>query len=420
MHDISERTASERQLLERATQQAVVAEFGQRALEGAAVADLMRDGIALVSDQLHLELAAIFQSIPEERQLISTVHVGYPDPGPLRAAAGGWLPGGRDDGGRAPAGGRRLDQRGPLRLPGRPARARGTERPERDHRRPRARLRCALGPDARAALVLQRGRQLRPGRGQRAGGRHRALGERGAEPPRRASRPAHRPPQPHAAARPPRARARPQRPQRGSVGGHLRRPRPASSSSTTPSATTPATSSSSCSRRGSPALCAWATPSPASAATSSSCSARTSRTPGGAISARRPHRRRSGGALRRRRQRGLRQRQRRRRRIRTPTPPPSRCCATPTPPCTAPRRAAAPAPSSSTAPSATRSSGACAWRPRCAAPCERGELRVAYQPIVSLRDGAPRARGGAPALGPPGAGRDLTRPSSSRSPRRPD
>ena len=93
LHDISERKATETQLLERASQQAVVAEFGQRALEGVPITELMRESAALVAEQLRVEFAAVFQDVPEKQSSSPPRTPAIPTPRrctPTRAAAPWW------------------------------------------------------------------------------------------------------------------------------------------------------------------------------------------------------------------------------------------------------------------------------------------------------------------------------------------
>ena len=78
------------------------------------------------------------------------------------------------------------------------------------------------------------------------------------------------------------------------------------------------------------------------------------------------------------------------------------CCATPTPPCTAPRSAAAAATSCSTTCCASACSAA-AHETELRRAIEQGELRVVYQPVVELADGTRRGGRGARALAAPAA-----------------
>ena len=279
----------------------------------------------------------------------------------------------------------RLDRHRPPRRPRRRHRA-GRRRPRgrrgRDPGppRPRRRQRADDGHPLRPPLHPGRRRRLR----RHDRGHHRPAGLRGEARPPGQPRPADRAAQPDAAGAV-RRRA-------GSCPAQAAWPASSSTwttsrSSTTRSATPPATSCSSRSPTGCAPPCAPATWSPGSAATSSSSSARTSTRPtpsrwpsGSSIALARPMR--LGGVdirpVRQRRRHRADRRARRGRGARS---------ATATSPCTRRRPAARGGSPSSTSRPVPRRATSCGWSPTCATPSSSREITLYYQPIFSTATG---------------------------------
>ncbi|HEY4824402.1 MAG TPA: EAL domain-containing protein, partial [Solirubrobacteraceae bacterium] len=90
LHDVTERKAVEVELERRAAQQAAVALLGEHALEGASTVDLMHEAVAGASGMLGAEIAAVWQYLPDEDSLLLRSGIGWPDKeiGKLRYPAG--------------------------------------------------------------------------------------------------------------------------------------------------------------------------------------------------------------------------------------------------------------------------------------------------------------------------------------------
>ena len=90
LHDVSYRKEVEAELERRAAQQAAVALLGEHALEGASTADLMQEATASAADMLGAEISAVWQYLPDEGCLMLRSGIGWPDTefGKLRYPAG--------------------------------------------------------------------------------------------------------------------------------------------------------------------------------------------------------------------------------------------------------------------------------------------------------------------------------------------
>ncbi|HEY2772299.1 MAG TPA: EAL domain-containing protein [Solirubrobacteraceae bacterium] len=90
LSDITEQKQTEAELARRVAQQAAVARLGERALEGASPAELMQEAVARAGELLDCELGAVMELVPEERCLVMRASVGWPRSavGSVRAATG--------------------------------------------------------------------------------------------------------------------------------------------------------------------------------------------------------------------------------------------------------------------------------------------------------------------------------------------
>ena len=90
LSDVTERKAAEAELERRAAQQAAVALLGEHALEGASTEDLMHEAVNSASQMLGVELAAVWEFVPAENALVLQAGIGWPgsEIGTLRYPAG--------------------------------------------------------------------------------------------------------------------------------------------------------------------------------------------------------------------------------------------------------------------------------------------------------------------------------------------
>ena len=278
MSDITERKRAEVELERRAAQQSAVARLGEHALEGATTSELMQEAVSGAAEILEVERAAVLELIAEEECFVLRSGVGWPQSmiGDFRFPA---------DSGTQP---------GFTILSSRPVVVSDWEYEQRfaqtrvlTEMGTRSGLSVPIeGPSSpfgvlgvqstQPARLRAGGHRLSPVAGQRARRRARASGDRGPDPPPRAARSADRPAQSGPVPRPARSGAGP------AAAPPVVRRRScsstsiASSSSTTASATRSATSCSPPRRRASSRRSGPATPWRASAATSSGSCSRTS------------------------------------------------------------------------------------------------------------------------------------------------
>jgi diguanylate cyclase (GGDEF)-like protein/PAS domain S-box-containing protein len=78
LSDVSDRKQAELELERRAAQQAAVARFGEHALEGADTSDLMQEAVELAVQLLDVELAGVLQLIAEQGCFILRSALGWP------------------------------------------------------------------------------------------------------------------------------------------------------------------------------------------------------------------------------------------------------------------------------------------------------------------------------------------------------
>jgi PAS domain S-box-containing protein len=90
LSDITERKHAEAELERRAAQQAAVAVLGEHALEGASTGELMEEAVSSATKMLGVEIAAVWEFMPEQDSLILRSGLGWPDSaiGTLRYPAG--------------------------------------------------------------------------------------------------------------------------------------------------------------------------------------------------------------------------------------------------------------------------------------------------------------------------------------------
>jgi diguanylate cyclase (GGDEF)-like protein/PAS domain S-box-containing protein len=79
LSDVTERKRVEAELERRAAQQAAVAAFGEHALEGATTSELMQRAVSLAAETLGLELAGVAELLPDEDCLVLRAGHGWPD-----------------------------------------------------------------------------------------------------------------------------------------------------------------------------------------------------------------------------------------------------------------------------------------------------------------------------------------------------
>jgi diguanylate cyclase (GGDEF)-like protein/PAS domain S-box-containing protein len=78
LSDITERKEAELELERRAAQQAAVARLGEHGLEGARASDLMQEAVTAAATLLDVELAAVLELVPDEDALLLRAGYGYP------------------------------------------------------------------------------------------------------------------------------------------------------------------------------------------------------------------------------------------------------------------------------------------------------------------------------------------------------
>lgn len=90
LSDVSERKQVEAELERRAAQQAAVALLGEHALEGAGTEDLMHEAVTSAAELLGVEIAAVWELLPGEDALLLRAGLGWPgsEVGVLRYPAG--------------------------------------------------------------------------------------------------------------------------------------------------------------------------------------------------------------------------------------------------------------------------------------------------------------------------------------------
>ncbi len=89
LSDITERKRSDAELERRAAQQSAVARLGEHALEGATTAELMHESVAAAAESLGVEIAGVFELVDDDEALVLRSSIGIPDrPGGLRVPAG--------------------------------------------------------------------------------------------------------------------------------------------------------------------------------------------------------------------------------------------------------------------------------------------------------------------------------------------
>ena len=91
LSDVSDRKQAEVELERRAAQQAAVARLGEHALEGATTSELMQEAVAAAMDLVGVEIAAVAELMPDQGSFMLRVAVGLPDAAlvsePVRAGA---------------------------------------------------------------------------------------------------------------------------------------------------------------------------------------------------------------------------------------------------------------------------------------------------------------------------------------------
>jgi diguanylate cyclase (GGDEF)-like protein/PAS domain S-box-containing protein len=90
LSDITERKHAEAELERRAAQQSAVALLGEHALEGASTVELMHEAVTGAAAMLGVEISAVWELIPEEDSLTLRAGLGWPESaiGTLRYPAG--------------------------------------------------------------------------------------------------------------------------------------------------------------------------------------------------------------------------------------------------------------------------------------------------------------------------------------------
>ncbi len=91
LSDISERKQAEAELERRAAQQSAVARLGEHALEGATTAELMHEAVSAAAESLGVEIAGVLELLDEEKTLVLRSSIGVPPApaGRLRVPADG-------------------------------------------------------------------------------------------------------------------------------------------------------------------------------------------------------------------------------------------------------------------------------------------------------------------------------------------
>jgi diguanylate cyclase (GGDEF)-like protein/PAS domain S-box-containing protein len=90
LSDVTERKQVEAELERRAAQQAAVAVLGEHALEGASTLELMQEAVSTATELLGVEISAVWELLPAETALVLRAGIGWPDSafGSLRYPAG--------------------------------------------------------------------------------------------------------------------------------------------------------------------------------------------------------------------------------------------------------------------------------------------------------------------------------------------
>ena len=90
LYDVTDRKAVEEELERRAAQQAAVALLGEHALEGASTTDLMNEAVKGAARMLGAEISAVWEFLSDEECLVLRAGIGWPDTeiGILRYPAG--------------------------------------------------------------------------------------------------------------------------------------------------------------------------------------------------------------------------------------------------------------------------------------------------------------------------------------------
>jgi diguanylate cyclase (GGDEF)-like protein/PAS domain S-box-containing protein len=79
LYDISDRKRAEAELKLRAAQQAAVARLGEQALEGTALPELMNRAVVATAETLEVEYGAVLELTPDKESLVIRAAVGLPD-----------------------------------------------------------------------------------------------------------------------------------------------------------------------------------------------------------------------------------------------------------------------------------------------------------------------------------------------------
>jgi diguanylate cyclase (GGDEF)-like protein/PAS domain S-box-containing protein len=79
LSDITERKRADAELERRAAQQSAVARFGEHALEGATTAELMHEAVAVAAESLGVEISGVFEFLEDEDQLVLRSSIGIPE-----------------------------------------------------------------------------------------------------------------------------------------------------------------------------------------------------------------------------------------------------------------------------------------------------------------------------------------------------
>jgi diguanylate cyclase (GGDEF)-like protein/PAS domain S-box-containing protein len=79
LSDVTERKEVEAELERRAAQQAAVALLGEHALEGASTLDLMQEAVTSAAEILDAEISAVWELLPEEGSLVLRAGIGWPE-----------------------------------------------------------------------------------------------------------------------------------------------------------------------------------------------------------------------------------------------------------------------------------------------------------------------------------------------------